>query len=209
MHKSLTLLSTALLLATASSTFAASSVDLAVKGLITPSACTPSLPAAGIVDYGKISAKDLNTDKPTVLERKTFQLMINCEASTLLAIKPVDNRAGTSIRNYGFGLGLINGDEKLGMYNLLFVDSAADVPSILLHSIDEGNVWRTLWDDDIVAPSYWVAFGSLGPAAYTPHPVQQATIDGQVLAVIAPANTLTLTNDVAMDGSATFEVLYL
>src|SRR5690606_17519754 len=38
------LLSSALLLAMSSSVFAASSVDLTVKGVITPSACTPNLP---------------------------------------------------------------------------------------------------------------------------------------------------------------------
>jgi type 1 fimbria pilin len=43
MNKSLALLSTSLLLATASPAFAASSVDLTVKGLITPNACTPAL----------------------------------------------------------------------------------------------------------------------------------------------------------------------
>ncbi len=52
MNKSLTLLSSVLLLANALPTFAASSVDMTVTGVITPSACTPSLP--GAVDFGKI-----------------------------------------------------------------------------------------------------------------------------------------------------------
>ena len=42
---------------------AASSTDLTVKGLITPSACTPALSNAGAVDFGKLSAKDLNQMK--------------------------------------------------------------------------------------------------------------------------------------------------
>lgn len=69
MNKSLTLACTALLLASTAPAFAASSVDLTVKGLITPSACTPNLP--GTVDFGKISAKDLNQDSQTQLEAKT------------------------------------------------------------------------------------------------------------------------------------------
>lgn len=69
MKTPVSLLSSALLLAMTSSVFAASSVDLSVKGLITPSACTPSLP--GDVDFGKIAAKDLNIDTSTALERKT------------------------------------------------------------------------------------------------------------------------------------------
>ena len=43
MSKSLTLLSTVLLLNMFSPVHAASSIDLSVKGLITPSACAPTL----------------------------------------------------------------------------------------------------------------------------------------------------------------------
>lgn len=82
MKTSVSLLSSALLLAITSSAFAASSVDLTVKGLITPSACTPSLP--GDVDLGKIAAKDLYQDSYTPLEKKTLQLSVNCDAATLL-----------------------------------------------------------------------------------------------------------------------------
>ncbi|WP_348748811.1 hypothetical protein [Pseudomonas rhodesiae] len=46
MNTSLNLVGSALLFASACSAFAASSVDLTVKGTITPSACTPSLPGA-------------------------------------------------------------------------------------------------------------------------------------------------------------------
>ncbi|MDO9347200.1 MAG: DUF1120 domain-containing protein, partial [Pseudomonas sp.] len=56
-----------LLLVGATQAIAASSVDLAVKGLITPSSCTPTLSNGGAVDYGKLSAKDLNADSKTPL----------------------------------------------------------------------------------------------------------------------------------------------
>ena len=55
---------TPLLIACAPMAFAASSADLSVTGLITPSACTPSLSDGGIVDHGKLTVKDLKRTSP-------------------------------------------------------------------------------------------------------------------------------------------------
>ena len=205
MKTSLSLPGGALLLAMTSSAFAASSVDLTVKGLITPSACTPSLP--GDIDYGKIAAKDLNPDSHTWLERRTLKLSVNCEAATLFAINPIDNRAGTSTFAV-FGLGLINGSEKLGGYEVSFSNPVADLPSTLLTQF-EGRAWTVLDPEDSALPNQLVALGSRGDNGWAPHPLQDAIVDISVRAGIAPANTLTLTNEVALDGSATFEVMYL
>jgi hypothetical protein len=207
MSKSLTLFSAALLLTSALPVLAASTVDLTVKGLITPSACTPNLP--GAVDFGKISAKDLNLDSQTPLPTQTVQLSVSCEASTLFAIKPFDNRAGTSTRPASFGLGLINETEKLGRYFLTMRNPVADKPSTLLVSYTEGR-WTWLAEDDTVEPNYLIALGGLDETiGWQPHPLQDMSVEIVLNTAIAPANTLTLTNEVALDGSATFEVKYL
>jgi type 1 fimbria pilin len=91
---------------------AASGIDLNVTGLVTPSACEPSLSNGGLYDLGKIAARELTLDAPTVLPPHSLQLTINCEASTLLALEPRDNRLGSSYagdQSFKFGLGLING----------------------------------------------------------------------------------------------------
>ena len=62
----------ALLLGTSSLTLAASSLDLTVKGIITPSACAPVVSGGGNVDFGKVSVKDLNADTYTDLPRETM-----------------------------------------------------------------------------------------------------------------------------------------
>lgn len=54
MSKSLNTLIASLLLAGTGHAFAASSVDLSVKGLITPSACTPALSDGGVHEIGKL-----------------------------------------------------------------------------------------------------------------------------------------------------------
>ncbi|CRM46057.1 hypothetical protein [Pseudomonas sp. 31 R 17] len=190
-----------------SSVFAASSVDLTVKGLITPSACTPSLP--GDVDFGKIAAKDLNLDKTTTLERKTLQLSVNCDAATLFAIRPIDNRVGSAIYVSSFGLGMINENQKLGRYQLTFSNPVVETPSTLLARYNGEERWEQLMPEDGIAPNDLVALGSRGDSGWAPHPIKDAILDVTLYTAIAPARDLTLSDEVAIDGSATFEVKYL
>ncbi|WP_438867675.1 DUF1120 domain-containing protein [Pseudomonas sp. L1(2025)] len=207
MKTPVSLLSSALLLAMTSPAFAASSVDLTVKGLITPSACSASLP--GDVDFGKIAAKDLNFDATTALERKTLQLSVNCDAATLFAIDLIDNRAGSSIYGYAFGLGLINENQKLGQYSFGFNNPIAETPSTLLAMYNADGKWTNLYPDDAIGPDEFVALGSRGDNGWAPHPIKDVTMDITLYGSIAPAKNLTLTDEVAIDGSATFEVKYL
>lgn len=207
MKTPVSLLSSALLLAMTSSVFAASSVDLTVKGLITPSACTPSLP--GDVDFGKIAAKDLNLDKTTTLERKTLQLSVNCDAATLFAIRPIDNRVGSAIYPSSFGLGMINENQKLGRYQLTFSNPVVETPSTLLARYNGEERWEQLMPEDGIAPNDLVALGSRGDSGWAPHPIKDAILDVTLYTAIAPARDLTLSDEVAIDGSATFEVKYL
>ncbi|MCP1520354.1 hypothetical protein J2Y74_004664 [Pseudomonas migulae] len=211
MNKRLSLLTAALMLTGASSAFAASSTDLTVTGIITPVACTPSLTNSGIVDYGKKSAKDLNPTTHTHLGVETIQLTVNCDASTQFALKTSDNRAGSTSAGgtTTFGLGLINTNEKLGFYQLSFMTPVADTPVTAMYSQNQGDTWSRLWDDDAVAPADWVAFGNQSGSTWAPDFVQNVTVDIGVNTHIAPANSLTLTDEVTLDGSATLQIEYL
>lgn len=142
MKSPVALLSSALLLAMSSSVFAASSVELAVKGLITPSACAPSLSSGGIVDHGKISAKDLRPDGWTVLKSHNLQLGITCDAPTLLALKGIDNVGDAHDPRNSYGLGLVSG-KKLGSFSLTLSNPIADGAAIsMIESSDNGLTWR-------------------------------------------------------------------
>ncbi|MHC8312978.1 DUF1120 domain-containing protein [Pseudomonas sp. GT1P32] len=208
MNKRLSLLTAALLLTGASSAFAASSTDLTVTGIITPTACTPSLANGGVVDYGKRSAKDLNPTAHTPLGRETIQLTVNCDAATPFAIIPSDNRTNTA-NGGSFGLGMINVNEKLGGYDIEFLNPVADIPVKALWSPNKGDTWSDLIDGDSVPPNQWVAFGNRTGSAWTPDFLQNVTVDIAVNARIAPANSLTLTDEVTLDGSATLQIEYL
>ncbi|MGY2259738.1 DUF1120 domain-containing protein [Pseudomonas sp. SDO55104_S430] len=197
----------AMLLAGSASAFAASSVDLTVTGMITPSACEPTLSRGGVVDYGKISAKDLNADTPTMLEKQTVQLILTCDAATLAAIEAKDNREGSAIIDDPdeFGLGLINGNQKLGSMNLRLFTPVADGATVrTVGSQDNGATWYEevyLTRDNIVS----VAEAS----SMVPLPFQTWASDVRISPRIAPTNSLTLTNEAAIDGSVTLTVRYL
>jgi hypothetical protein len=205
--KSLKTLIATLMFAGTGTAFAASSIDMSVRGLITPSACTPGLGNGGQFEVGKIAAKDLKASDYTVLADHITQVSVTCEAPTLMAIEPKDNRAGSEAMGEPsyFGLGLINGSEKLGSLSVLLENVFADgAASRATDSLDGGATW--------------VRHGGIGPdritsvansTAYAPIPAQVFEAQMTLTPMIAPTSGLTLTEEVPIDGSVTLTVRYL
>jgi hypothetical protein len=207
MKKYCAALSVTALICVAPYTLAASSTDLTVTGTITPAACTPSLSGNGIVDNGKISVNDLHKGSDTPLQSVILQLTVQCEEATQFALNPVDNRPGTAHRDDMFGLGLINGDEKLGGYNVRMQNARADGQVVYpLSSSDGGNRWERNQGGHIFAGLlYSVGRGS----TLTPIAARETVMDIAVRTFISRTELLTLTEEVAMDGSMTLEVKYI
>ncbi|NWC94509.1 MULTISPECIES: DUF1120 domain-containing protein [unclassified Pseudomonas] len=206
MNKLLKTVASTLLIACAPGAFAASTVDLTVTGLITPNSCTPLLSGGGQVDHGKISAKDLNTDKMTVIGVQTLQMSVSCDAAILIGLKAIDNRAGSSSSGQGMGLGLINGDQKLGFYYLYLRNPIADTVAVQpIITEDNGRSW---FNDAFWNPQFLSSVGAMSDDSQ-PIPVRDLTVDLEVQTVIARTDGLDLSNEVPIDGSATLEVKYL
>ena len=205
--KTLNALFATLLITGTSTAFAASSVDLTVRGLITPSACEPTLSGGGNVEIGKISAKDLKVDALTRLADQALQLTVTCDAATLMAIEPKDNRAGSAseVDDAAFGLGLVNGNEKLGFFAMAVESAVADGADVgPIASRDGGLTWTRLM--------FLINNGITSVANSTtvaPVPVQSLVADLTITPYIAPASSLTLTEEVPIDGSTTLTVKYL
>jgi type 1 fimbria pilin len=198
-------LTMAIIALTSPLTFAASSTDLTVTGLITPNACTPTLSGGGIVDHGKLLAKDLHLDRPTTLPGETLQLAVNCDAATAFRLLPTDNKRDTLAGPNDFGLGYINGDQKLGGFTArLMVPMADGVAVQPLNSINNGDTW---FRSPALSHGNLLAFGAAGgPDA--PIAVKDLLADLRVSTQIMPADSLDLTNDVALDGSVTLTIAY-
>jgi hypothetical protein len=207
LKKYFAVLSATTLISVAPFALAASSTDLTVTGSITPGACTPTLSNGGIVDHGKTSAKDLNQDRITNLPKETLQLTINCDADQPIKLRAIDNRPGTSIDGSSYGLGFINGNQKLGGFYIKLINPLANgVPALTLGSYDGGITWmRNHWMDP---ETPLLSVGSTSDTT-TPIAVKDVTMDLQVSTVIARADGLDLTDEVAIDGSITLEVGYL
>ncbi|WP_236202367.1 DUF1120 domain-containing protein [Pseudomonas carnis] len=207
MKTRLTTLAAGVLLLGSATTFAASSVDLTVKGLIVPSACTPSLSGGGVVDHGKISAKDLNLDDATYLDKRTLTMTVNCDAPIQFALHPIDNRASSSMDSSYFGLGFINDTQKLGYYYLTLSNPVADDGVVVqtIGSTDQGQTW---FKEKFLDPDLYMSVASMEDLTL-PLAVKDLSVDVGVSTAIHRADGLDLSNEVTIDGSATLEVKYL
>lgn len=188
---------------------AASSVDLTVKGSITPSACSPSISNNGLVDYGKISAQDLNLTDATELPKTTFKFAVNCEGATLFALHLRDNRLPMQLANGYFVLGLISPIKWIGAYFLDIENLQADDPTAYpIYSFDNGASWQFLPDAPLHAFAL-AAFGKQTAGVRAPVPIKDVSLDLVVRPLIYPKNQLPEGESIPLDGSATFELRYL
>lgn len=206
MKTSLTALTAGMLLLGCASAFAASTVDLTVKGLIVPSACIPDLTSGGVIDHGKISAKDLLPASPTLIGTHVMTLVVICDAAIAFALNSIDNRAGSSVSASDYGLGLINGEQKLGWFSLMLRNAVADGAQVQpIASQDSGNTWygESAWDSGL--------YMSMATMSDDTQPVamKELVVELVVNTSIAATDSLDLSNEVTLDGSATLEVKYL
>ncbi|MDE1166002.1 MAG: DUF1120 domain-containing protein [Pseudomonas sp.] len=207
----------ALMLVTAApASFAASSVDLSVSGSIVPASCTPWLTTPEL-DFGKISAKDLNLDKPTRIGGDKSQILgIQCQSAVRFALRGVDNRADTVGNNtYGspYGLGVTHKNEKIGAHYFVVVPSNSLVDNAPAYAT-VGNAAGTQWSvsgtgDRAIRTNGELLGFNLSSVSTGPIPITEALFTLKSHIMVAPANTLTLDQDVALDGSATIELVYL
>ena len=206
MHKYFPALLASLLLANASTALAASQIDLSVTGVITPKACTPGLSDGGTVDHGKLTSRDLNQDRDTLLPRNTLRLNVQCEGSTLFALTTIDNRHGTAVIPNHHGLGTTPNDENLGSVSLTLNNPVADTQAVrTIVSLDGGTTW---------APGTQLGHLNLlavAAADNTTQPMAVTVFDADIVLYtrIARADGLTLTDEVLVDGHATLEMKYL
>lgn len=202
--------------AMAASAQAASTVELTVGGLITPMACTPVLSAGGLIDFGKISQKDLNQATGTRLPLKSLTLTVSCNAPGRYALRMRDNRDGTAHVNSEiyYGLGLDSAGNKLGVYSVKFdpKQTVADALPVTYgtESTTGGMAWRTSNTNPIdIGSKSLLGFTDVVGSTAGPSAIQNLTSTLTLEAVINAKQNLDLSVETPMDGSATLEVVYL
>ncbi|MCK1791845.1 DUF1120 domain-containing protein [Pseudomonas violetae] len=195
-----------LLILGAPAALAVSSTQLSVTGMITPSACTPSLSDGGTVHHGKLTVKDLKPDQPTALENGTLYLEVICEAATPFTLTTIDNRPGSSaIHPNSHGLGVINEDQNLGSVALGLFDTVADGEAVkTIISLNDGASWRV---SSYLGHAGLTAFAALNDLS-TPIAIKKLTARLTAFTTIVRANDLTLTDEVPIDGHVTVQLNY-
>ena len=206
MHFSTAIPLAVLWLAASPLALAASSTDLAVKGTITPSACAPLISGGGMVDYGKMAARDLQAEQYTALPSQSMQLSVRCEAPTFFTLTTVDNRAGSSANHASWhGLGMTPHDEKLGGVAFRVRNPVADGAVVRMVISSDGVTWNP---SDILSYAFKSAVasdsGQLAPIA-----VKDFNADLRLFTRVAPADELTLIDEVPIDGHVTVQLNYL
>ncbi|EZI28782.1 DUF1120 domain-containing protein [Pseudomonas extremaustralis] len=205
-----------LLLGGTSAVQAASIVDLAVTGLITPTACTPQLSDGAVIDYGKISQQDLKVDRSTRLPVKPLHVNIACNAPNRFALRMHDNRDGSAMVNSEiyYGLGLDHSGNRIGLYSMTFdplqtvVDSTAQAYGT--ESTTGGLAWRTANLNPIsIGANSYLGFTDTAGSTAGPSAIQTLSSTVKVETLINATQNLDLSRETALDGLATLEVVYL
>lgn len=187
--------------------YAASSTDVSVSGVITPSSCTPSLSDDGVIDHGKMTSKDLQAAKPTLLDPAEMRVEVNCEGETFFTLTTVDNRAGTSAINPAHhGLGTTSDNEKLGSVALsLFDPIADDKPVTVITSRNGGANW---FATPYLGHEALTSFAAAG-GPNTPIAIKDLRARLRAFTIIVPSEDLTVVDEVPIDGELTLQLTYL
>lgn len=196
------------LLSVGSSLLAASSTELNVTGLITPSACSPTLSADGIVDHGKVPARSLNQYEYSALPAQALDLTVSCNEPVLFVLVGMDNRADSSLGPgfyYGLGTNIHVPTERLGTVSLAFREVMGDGERVLvLASSNQGLTW---FPESNAYPNNYMGFAHPGTLVPEPHRLLTATL--HVNTSINAAAYLTLKQEVPLDGSIVLDLRYL
>jgi len=191
--------------------------ELTLRAHFAPVACQPSLSDHGIVDYGTLMAKDLNTTLETPLPGKTLRFGVQCDAPTRFALRMHDNRQGSAtggVDETAYGLDLDASHNKIGRFYLT-IDPAefnADTFRSLYRtdSTSNGAAWSSSSQRQIpmAANSY---MGFTDKAGNTLGPVALRNLSGtvRIKTYLAPTQSLDLRHVVRINGSGTLEIIYL
>ncbi|EPC8952868.1 DUF1120 domain-containing protein [Cronobacter sakazakii] len=228
-----TLLIGAGLMAMVSAAHATDSVDLNVKGTLVNGSCTPTLSGNGVVDFGHTPLGNLSkTDTNQLGGRSSLVLTITCDSAMPLGWTMVDNRNdsvqvltikkgkwdGSDVTGaeYEFGLGKTAGGVKIGAYSV-YVDKA----NVLADGVNAKMMYT---DGDPTDKTKWVVSGagevkSNSSRVYsveaesssdgTVLPAKVTTWPIKVAAAIQGTDTLAISDDTNLDGSATISLVYI
>lgn len=225
-------------LALASLPVMAESVNVAVVGTITPSACTPVLGGGGTIDYGSISPDTLSATAYTVLPIKSLPINITCDAPAKIAIRAINGRpesvAGASEGTVGYAISPVDlmgvsangmrvaglgksGGQRIGGYTSNILRSSVLVDDVVADTISRdgtNGAWTGARGAAIGGPPLFHFTQSQHiswAATGTLEPIAFTTLTAliRVQPYLNKTSELTVDKPVTLDGLTTIELVYL
>ena len=199
---------------------AAPTAELKLVGKISPVACSPMFSTGSTIDYGTLPASTLSATEPTRLPVHTSQFAVFCGPAVKIVIRVQDERSATTVSSletmpgYGsaekLGLGVADNGANIGAYSLEYINLA--VPQgqqgSPVYSPDAGVTWAPIAAGGLKVDGGLYAMAE-NASATTPHAYNSVTLTYKVHALIDKTANLPITDEIKIDGLATFEVIYL
>ncbi|WP_035060174.1 DUF1120 domain-containing protein [Andreprevotia chitinilytica] len=203
---------------------ATSTLDLTVGGTISPAPCTLDFSAGNTVDFGETKASLLKAGAYYDLGTKDTTATLTCSAAIKVGLRSVDDKASSALKDAAmltalktdaktptatdvYGLGT-QGTTSIGAYIMYFSDAATFDGTKMaqnLYSTNGGTSWSA--SPNWFTPStvtFSAASSGLVPAA-----ARVMTYPIRIHAALNKREALNLVNTINLDGSATFEMVYL
>jgi len=212
LHKIRTLATTLLALGALHTAHALAGADLSVTGRIQPGACSLALGNGGTIDLGTISRKDLQESEEAYRWGPDVTLALECQTPAKVAIKAINNRETVMDPKAGVPMYQLGPAGSKSRFWFGPLDRFGDgKPLLQLYSSDGGQTWgasptvtsiaATMYPSSLTA---WAEEGETLPQAFR-------TIRSKLhFSIYLPAaRDLDLSQEIALDGSATLELVYL
>lgn len=205
---------------------AGGSATLELKGNILPGGCEITLPAGGL-EWKDLNASSLSATDFTDLPVKNVTLTVNCPAKMGFAIKATDNSPGklpegtkpSLAKNY-FNFGGDDVDAPVGVYTIkaLVNGSSADKDKAAAFITYKNGSWDNNASTD---SAYFIntqradkdavldISTSAGMAPYLRSNAKSKVFALEIAPSLGPVTGQGLAGDFRMNGSTTFEVIYM
>jgi len=189
-----------------------------VQGTILPPACT--IAVDGTLSFNDINPGTLNKDKFTDLKAQKSKVIVGCDGPSFFGIRAVDNSGASAEKpdtnkETLFSLGNNANGTSVGVYTIKLdrEGSSADGSSVQkAYSLKSGNLWSEVTDDN----GYYFKNAKLVPLSgmdLTYDTERKAMSDKvyslEVQPSIAPVGKNGVQSSINLNGSATFEVIYM
>lgn len=212
---------------------AANSVDLKVTGTLRTGACAPSFANNGVVDFGHIPLGNLNKTETNQLGYKNITLTITCDNAIPIGWRVIDNKketlkdltiksakpsgADVSGSDWEFGLGVTAGNIKIGAYSMyVYKDevTADGVKAKMMYTESSNLSDKTKWAasgagevNSINTRVYSIEATTSSDGTFLPAKVSVWPF--KIAAAIQGTDTLAITENTNLEGSATIALVYL